>query len=148
MALKEILREKLLPIIEQENLELIEIDCSDKPPYSFLRIYVDKAGGINIEECARLSQIISDCLDTEDIFKNRFTLEVSSPGLERPLLNSNDFRRKIGKEVKIYLKTPHDQKNEVTGKIENVTKGKVTLRIRDKAEAIPLEIIDQGKIII
>ena len=130
MTLKEILKKKLLPIIQQENLELIELDCSDKPPCSFLKIYVDKIGGINVDECARLSQIISDYLDTEDLFPSRFTLEVSSPGLERPLLNSNDFRRKIGKIVRIYLKTSSDLKNEMVGKIESVAEGKVVLKIQ------------------
>jgi len=146
--LKEVLKNKLLPLIEQENLELVELDVTIKPPHSFLRIYVDKIGGINIDECSHLSQVISDYLDTEDIFQNRYTLEVSSPGVERPLLSLNDFRRKKGKRVKIYIKRPYGISTEITGEIMKVTEKEVILKVQDKEETISRDIITKGKIII
>lgn len=146
--LKEILKEKLLPLIEEESLELVELEFVGKPPRSILRVFVDKIGGVNVEGCACLSQKLSDYLDTEDLIQKGYTLEVSSPGLERPLLSLNDFKRKTGEKVRVFLKTPSDRTTEIRGEIISVGEGEVILEVENKVESIPWERIEKGKIII
>jgi len=146
--LKEILKQRLLPLIQEENLELVELEFIGRPPHSILRVFVDKIGGVNIKECTRLSQKLSDYLDTEDLIENRYTLEVSSPGLERPLLSLDDFKRKTGESVRIYIKTSTDKLMEIKGEITDVGEGGVRLKVENKVEIIPWEKIDKGKIII
>ncbi|MDP3025370.1 MAG: ribosome maturation factor RimP [candidate division Zixibacteria bacterium] len=146
--IKEELKQRLLPLIEEEDLELVELDLVGKPPHYILRIFVDKAGGVKVEECADLSRRLSDYLDTEDLIRGRYTLEVSSPGLERPLLSLDDFRRKIGERVKIDLKFPLDEKKEIKGEIVEVRENEVVLALEDKVETIPWDRIDKGRIII
>ena len=146
--LKEVLKERILPLIKEENLELVELEFIGNPPRSILRVFVDKIGGVNIEECAHLSRKLSDYLDTEDLIERSYTLEVSSPGLERPLLSLVDFRRKTGENVKIYLKATLEKKTELTGEIVNVREGEVMLKIENEVVTIPWEKIEKGKIII
>ena len=146
--IKEELKQRLLPLIEQEDLELVELDLVGKPPHYILRIFVDKAGGVNVEECADLSRRLSDYLDTEDLIQGRYTLEVSSPGLERPLLSLDDFRRKIGERVKVDLKSPLDEKKEIKGEIVEVRENEVVIALEDKVETIPWDRIEKGRIII
>jgi ribosome maturation factor RimP len=146
--IKEELKQKLLPLIEGENLELVELDLVGKPPHYILRIYVDKVGGVNVEECANLSRILSDYLDAEDLIQERYTMEVSSPGLERPLLSLDDFRRKIGEQVKLHLKLPPEGKKEIEGEIVEVRENEVVIALEDKVETIPWDRIDKGRIII
>lgn len=146
--LKEILKQRLLPLIQEENLELVELEFVGRSPHSILRLFVDKIGGVNINECACLSQKLSEYLDTEDLIENRYTLEVSSPGLERPLLSRDDFKRKTGERVRIYTKTSIDNQMEIKGEITDVGEGGVRLKVENKEEIIPWEKIEKGKIII
>jgi ribosome maturation factor RimP len=146
--LKEVLKEKILPLIKEENLELVELEFVENYPRSILRIFVDKIGGVDIEECAHLSRKLSDYLDTEDLIEQSYTLEISSPGLERPLLSLDDFRRKTGENVKVYLKATSGEKTELTGEIVSVREGAVMLKIENEVVTIPREKIEKGKIII
>lgn len=146
--IKEVLKQRLLPLIEEKDLELVELDLVGKPPHYILRIFVDKVGGVNVEECAGLSRSLSDYLDTEDLIQGRYTLEVSSPGLERPLLSLDDFRRKIGEEVKVELKSPLDEKKEIKGEIVEVRENEVVIALEDEVKTIPWDRIDKGRIII
>ncbi len=146
--IKEVLKQRLLPLIKEEDLELVELDLVGKPPHYILRIFVDKVGGVNVEECAGLSRSLSDYLDTEDLIQGRYTLEVSSPGLERPLLSLDDFRRKIGEQVKVELKSPLDEKKEIKGEIVEVRENEVVIALEDEVKTIPWDRIDKGRIII
>jgi len=146
--IEEVLKQGLLPLIEEEGLELVELDLLGKAPRYILRIFVDKVGGVNVEECAALSRKISDYLDTEDLIKGSYTLEVSSPGLERPLLNLDDFRRKVGEKVRVNLKSPVDEKEEIKGEIVEVRENEIVVALEDSAVTIPWDKIDKGRIII
>lgn len=95
----------VLPIIEDLNLELVDIEYQREDRGWVLRIYLDKVGGINLDACAEASREISTLLDVEDIVGTAFNLEVSSPGLERPLKKLADFERFSAKIAKI--KTCH-----------------------------------------
>jgi len=117
--LAETLKEKLLPLVKEENLELVDLEFSPSGSKLLLRIYVDKPGGVTIEDCANLSRKVSDFLDMEDLIPHRYSLEVSSPGLDRPLIKREDFVRRVGEKIRVFLNEPIDGKMELVGKIKN-----------------------------
>jgi ribosome maturation factor RimP len=145
--LKEKLKGILSPLIQDNKVELIDLEIKGTGPYSILRIYVDRPGGITLDECARLSSKLSDFLDVEDLIPHRYTLEVSSPGLDRPLTSEKDFSRKIGEKVKIFLKEPMGKKNELEGQIKDLKEDKLFLDEEGEEKIVPFDKILKGKII-
>lgn len=119
-----------------------------------LRIYVDRSGGVTVDQCAHLSRKVSDFLDMEDLIPSRYRLEVSSPGLDRPLVSGADFKRKIGERVKVFLKEEIDGKMELVGRIKNLEEENLLLLIESPAsrldegaeEIIPLKNVAKAKI--
>ena len=92
--------EKLvMPIIEENHFELVDVEYVKEGANWYLRIYADKEGGINIDDCVFISRALEEKLDEEDFIKDAYILEVSSPGLGRPLKKDKDFRRNLGKDV-------------------------------------------------
>jgi ribosome maturation factor RimP len=152
----DILKEKIKPLVEEEGLELVDLEFFEGGPQSVLRIYVDRAGGVTVDQCANLSRKIGDLLDIEDLITHRYLLEVSSPGLDRPLTSYADFKRKIGKKVKIFLKEKVDGKTELEGKIKNLEGENLFLLIEpakagsseEKEEIIPLNKVTWAKIML
>jgi len=153
--LKETLKEKVLPLIKEENLELVDLEFSPSGSRSLLRIYVDKAGGVTIDECANLSRKVSDFLDMEDLIPHRYNLEVSSPGLDRPLVKTEDFIRKVGEKVRVFLKEPVDGKLDLVGEIKNLqeetlylcTQSEGTKPVVIEEKAIPFDNVLKAKIV-
>ena len=96
--------ELLEPILEEEGLELYDVEWSPAGRYSYLRIYIDKEGGVTIGDCERVSHQISDLLDVEDFIHTRYFLEVSSPGLTRELKKPLHYQRSLGSLVKVVFK--------------------------------------------
>lgn len=107
-----------MPLIKEENLELVDFEFSPSGSKSLLRIYVDKPEGVTIGECANLSRKVSDFLDMENLIPYRYSLEVSSPGLDRLLVKKEDFMRKVGEKVRVFLKEPVDGKPDLVGEIK------------------------------
>ena len=109
----------LQPIIDENNFELVDVEYVKEGGNWFLRAYIDKEGGITIDDCELVSRALSDLLDKEDFIPDSYILEVSSPGLGRQLKKDKDFKRSIGKEIEIKLYKPvkiKDGKKEVSTK--------------------------------
>jgi len=130
--LKEALKEKLLPLVKEEDLELVDLEFSPIGSRSLLRIYVDKPGGVTIDECANLSRKVSDFLDMEELIPHRYNLQISSPGLDRPLVKREDFIRKVGEKVRVFLKEPIDGKLDLVGEIKNLQEETLYLYTQSK----------------
>ena len=108
--------EKLvLPIIEQLSLELVDVEYVKEGSDYFLRAYIDKPGGVTIDDCEAVSRRLSDKLDEEDFIPDAYILEVSSPGLGRQLKKEKDFVRSIGKEVDVKLYKTIEKRKDFTG---------------------------------
>ena len=105
----------LLPIMEKNSFELVDVEYVREGGTWYLRAYIDKEGGITIDDCELVSRALSDLLDEEDFIDDAYVLEVSSPGLGRPLKKEKDFRRSIGEEVEVRLYKPQDGTKEYTG---------------------------------
>ncbi len=91
------------PIIEENSYELVDVEYVKEGADYYLRVYADKEGGINIDDCVLISRALEKKLDEEDKIDNAYILEVSSPGLTRPLKKDKDFKRSLGKKVEIKL---------------------------------------------
>ncbi len=131
------------------NYELVDVEYIKESGSYFLRIYVDKPGGINLDDCQTMSMAVSEKLDENDPFKEAYYLEVSSPGLDRPLKTDKDLKRNLGKDIEIKLyKTLNDRKS-YEGKLENYNNSEIIIldEMNNKIE-IPKELISIIKLAI
>lgn len=106
--------ELVAPVISENRFELVDVEYVKEAGNYYLRYYIDKEGGITIDDCETVSRYVSDKLDETDPIEDNYILEVSSPGLGRPLVKPKDFARNIGKdvEIKLYKPVPVDENAE------------------------------------
>ena len=104
--------EILLPIIEEHGFELVDVEYVKEGSTWYLRAYIDKPGGITIDDCETVSRRLSDILDEKDYIEDAYILEVSSPGLGRPLKKEKDYKRSLGEEVEIRTYRMYDREAE------------------------------------
>ncbi|MGM8214508.1 ribosome maturation factor RimP [Bacillaceae bacterium W0354] len=127
-----ITEELVQPIVDGMGLELVEVEFVKEGGNQFLRIFVDKEGGVDIEECGRVSEQLSDKLDEVDPIEEAYFLEVSSPGAERKLKNKDDFKRFIGFHIFIKTYEPIDGTKEFYGDLLSFEDNLVTIEIKEK----------------
>ncbi|MCX7831943.1 MAG: ribosome maturation factor RimP [Actinobacteria bacterium] len=120
MRIEEQVENLIERVLESEGIEIVDIEYVPAPKGGRLTIYIDKEGGVDIDTCARVSELISPILDTTDIFKSRYYLEVSSPGIERRIKKRRDFERFKGREVRVETKVPVDGRRNFKGIISDV----------------------------
>ncbi len=121
--------ELLMPIIEANNFELVDVEYVKEGSNWYLRAYIDKDGGINIDDCELVSRKLSDSLDEKDFISDAYILEVSSPGLGRPLKKEKDFVRSMGEEVEVRLYRAIHRQKEFVGILSAYDETTVTLTI-------------------
>ncbi len=136
----------LLPLFEEMNLELVDIVYRREPHGWVLRFFLDKEGGINLDDCAVASRQISSLLDVEDIIPTTYNLEVSSPGLDRPLKNPADFERFTAQLVKI--KTLDAVDIDGSGKRRKTISGRIIALEQDNLVIAPLDCQDEIRIVL
>lgn len=126
----------LLPLLEEHRFELVDVEYVKEAGNWYLRAYIDKEGGITVDDCEGVSRALSDWLDQEDFIDDSYTLEVSSPGLGRPLKKDKDFERSLGEEVEIRLYKPRGKQKEFAGVLKAYDKGTVTIETEDGGEEV------------
>lgn len=126
--------ELIMPVIESNRFELVDVEFVKEGSNWYLRLYIDKEGGITIDDCETVSRAMSDILDREDYIEESYILEVSSPGLGRPLKKDKDFARSIGSEVEIRLYRPIEKQKEFTGYLKSFDKNNVVIEMQDGSE--------------
>ena len=119
--------ELVMPIIEENRFELVDVEYVKEGGDWHLQIYADKEGGINIDDCVLISRALEKKLDEEDFIKDPYILEVSSPGLGRPLKKDKDFKRNIGKKVELKLFKAVNKQKEFEGILHAFDQDTVTL---------------------
>ena len=124
----------LMPIVETKGFELVDVEWVKEGANWYLRAYIDKENGITVDDCEEVSRALSDLLDEEDFISENYILEVSSPGLDRPLKKEKDFARSIGKDVEIRLYKAIDKQKEFTGTLTSYDADSVTLTMEDGSE--------------
>lgn len=126
--------ELMMPIIEANNFELVDVEWVKEGANWYLRAYIDKEGGITVDDCELVSRAFGDILDEKDYISENYIFEVSSPGLDRPLKKEKDFARSIGKEVEIKLYKPVNKTKEFIGCLKAYDKDTVTIELDDEEE--------------
>ncbi|MBE0500028.1 MAG: ribosome maturation factor RimP [Desulfuromonadales bacterium] len=132
------LTDLITPILDDLGLELVDLEYKREGRDLFLRIFIDKTGGVNLDDCAGLSREVSALLEVENLITDAYRLEVSSPGMDRPLKRPADFSRFVGERVKIKSKESidpdgrgHNRKTFV-GELLGLKEGRVSIRQLDK----------------
>ncbi|MCD7736597.1 MAG: ribosome maturation factor RimP [Lachnospiraceae bacterium] len=117
----------LTPLIERHQFELVDVEYVKEGGSWYLRAYIDKPGGITIDDCEVISRAFSDLLDERDFIEDAYILEVSSPGLGRPLRKEKDFERSIGERVELRTFRPLNHQKEFSGILKEFDKHTVTI---------------------
>jgi len=139
--------ELIAPTVEALGLELWGIELQQQGKYSLLRIYIEnREDGVGIEDCEKVSRQVSALLDVEDPISGEYTLEVSSPGMDRPLFSAEQFGLYVGETVNIRLRTAMQGRRKFKGVIERVNEGVVDLLVDGESVAIQLTDIDKANI--
>jgi ribosome maturation factor RimP len=135
-----VLLEQTLPGL---GYELVEVEASAKG--RLVRVFIDKPNGVDVEDCARVSDHLSRLFTVENVDYER--LEVSSPGLDRPLRKAEDFERFAGQEAQIRLRAPVDNRRNFTGTLHGMRDGKVILATEVGQAALPLDAIERARLV-
>lgn len=126
--------ELLEPILADMEFELVDVEYVKEAGTWYLRSYIDKPGGITVDDCEAVSRQFSDRLDQEDFIEDSYIMEVSSPGLDRPLKKDKDFERNLGREVEIRTYRPIEKEKEFYGILCAYDDNSVTIEREDKKQ--------------
>ncbi len=137
----------LAPVVEALGYECWGIEFLSQGRHSLLRVYIDHPDGILIDDCEKVSRQISGVLDVEDPITNEYTLEVSSPGMDRPLFVLEQFVRSVGEQVRIRLRSPFEGRRNFQGLLRGVEGQDVVVLVDDHEYLLPIDLIDKANII-
>ncbi|SDS93578.1 ribosome maturation factor RimP [Halopseudomonas xinjiangensis] len=137
----------LAPIVEALGYRCWGIEYLSQGRHTLLRVYIDHPEGISVEACAAVSRQASAVLDVEDPISGDYTLEVSSPGMDRPLFTLEQFAESTGEQVKIKLRAPYEGRRNFQGVIRGVEGDEVVLQVEDHEYLLPIDSIDKSNII-
>ncbi|MEX0619922.1 MAG: ribosome maturation factor RimP [Pseudohongiellaceae bacterium] len=137
----------ITPTVEALGLELWGVEYLPQRGHSLLRVYIEEhEKGVTVEDCEKASRQISALLDVEDPIAGEYTLEVSSPGLDRPLFTPNQYRNYIGTEINLRLRSAIDRRRNFKGKIISVEAGSVTLMVDGTEHSLPFDAVEKANI--
>lgn len=126
----------LLPVLSENQYELVDVEYIREAGVWYLRAYIDKEGGITVDDCEKISRKLGEWLDKGDFIEDSYILEVSSPGLGRPIKKEKDFIRNTGKKVEARLYKPLNKQKEYTGILKAFDAGTVTLLMEDDSDMV------------
>ena len=149
--MRDALMRLLEPPIEALGYELVDLEYTRDARGGVLRIYIDRSseghgGQITVDDCARVSQAMSQLLETHDPIKGHYTLEVSSPGFDRILRTRAHFERFIGERIFAELKLPIDGRRRYVGELKSVAGDAIVVEVDGKAHSLPLERIQKARL--
>jgi len=135
------------PLLHEFDLEMVDIEFRLESGRWILRVFIDKEGGVTVDDCVNVSRELGDLIEAEDIIDYPYALEISSPGLNRPLKKESDFMRSIGKMVKLRMSRPINRRRNFTGRLANVREGIIGLLVDDNnIVELPLKEIDKARV--
>ena len=140
------LRNLLEPAIKALGYSLWGIEYVSQGKHSLVRVYLDKEGGIGIEDCTQASKQISSILDVEDPISGEYTLEVSSPGLDRVLFSLDQYKEYLGWHLKIRLRENFENRRKFTGQLKAIVNDELVLIIGDEEYTIPYELVEKANL--
>lgn len=135
------------PVVSSLNCELWGLEYLTQGKYTTLRLYIDASEGVTLEDCEKVSRQVSAVMDVEDPIEGEYTLEVSSPGMDRPLYTLEQYARYIGEMVNLRLRLARDGRRKFKGKILAVEGDQVRVAVDDKEYLLAVDSIDKANII-
>lgn len=140
------LLELIEPVVEGLGYECVGVEYNSHPKHGFLRIFIDAEQGVGMEDCTKVSHQVSGVLDVEDPISGEYNLEVSSPGMDRPLFKLKQFEQFIGHTVQVNLFKPVAGRRKVTGLIEKVEDGDVYLQQDGQVYKVPFQAMSKARL--
>lgn len=138
------------PVLRSEGMDLVDVECLRMPSRWLVRIYMDREGGVTLDDCARMSHEIGDLLNAHDLPPGPYLLEVSSPGLDRPLVRDEDFRKYRGSRIRLKLREPLEGRKNYTGRlleyIEEEASRQIVLEEDGRTRRIPRELVMKARL--
>lgn len=142
----DLVEEMALPVVQEAGLELVDVEFVKEGGRWYLRIFIDKPGGIDIEDCRYVSERLDKLLDEKDPIPQSYALEVSSPGIERPLKKRDDYNRFAGRLANITTFVPYQGKKKFNGRIKGLRENDVVLEINGSELLIPLKHVASARL--
>lgn len=137
----------LAPVVEALGYQCWGIEFLSQGRHSLLRVYIDHSNGILVDDCEKVSRQLSGVLDVEDPISSDYTLEVSSPGLDRPLFTLEQYAANVGEQVKIKLRSPFEGRRNFQGLLRGVEEQDVVVLVDDHEYLLPIDMIDKANIV-
>ena len=134
-------------VVEAEGFELVHIEFQPRGAASMLRIYIDKPGGVSLQDCQAVSKPVSVLLDVEDFVPHEYVLEVSSPGIERPLFKETDYERFKGREIRLMTTEKVKGRENFKGSIQDFLRGVLELECEGRVYRIPFQKIRKANLV-
>jgi ribosome maturation factor RimP len=144
---QELLHDMIAPIVASLGCELWGLEYLTQGRYTTLRIFIDAPAGVSLEDCEKVSRQISSVMDVEDPIDGEYTLEVSSPGMDRPLYTPTHYARYVGETVNLRLRMPRDGRRRFKGEIVKVEGEDVAVNVEGKEILLPVDAIDKANIV-
>ncbi|PYZ98048.1 ribosome maturation factor RimP [Alteribacter lacisalsi] len=138
--IKETTERIVVPILDDLGLELVDVEYVKEGKNYFLRVYIDSDKGVDLDDCAAVSEQLSEQLDNEDPINDAYYLEVSSPGAERPLKNETDLKRAVGKNVNVTTYAPVDGEKMFEGRLAGFDGDALTIEVKVKTRTRTVQV--------
>ena len=136
------------PSLLAKGLELVDVEFKKEGKTWVLRIFIDKEGGINLEDCQNVSHHVGDLIEVEDIIESVYTLEVSSPGLNRALKKERDFIKFVGKKICVLCHAPLNGRKNFTGNLTGFKEQAIHLEVDGQSYTIPLSRVAKANLVV
>lgn len=136
-SIEAVITDMVEPIATELNLELVDVEFVKEGPNWYLRIFIDKQGGVDVEDCQAVSRAIDPLLDEKDPIPQAYSLEVSSPGIDRPLKKDKDFEKYKGQLVKISAFSPIDGQKVFVGELVGLEDNEVVITVSGQTYRVP-----------
>lgn len=144
--LRDQLRELLAPVVAGVGYQLWELEYTPRAGGGLLRLYIDSPNGISVDDCERVSRLVSETLDAEDPVPGHYTLEVSSPGLDRVLRTREHFERFAGERVRLEMMQPIEGRKRFAGRLLGVGERDITLELESGRISLPIDDIHRARL--
>ncbi|WP_118858711.1 ribosome maturation factor RimP [Haemophilus haemolyticus] len=146
-TLEQNLQQMLQGAVEDLGCELWGIECQRAGRFMTVRLFIDKEGGVTVDDCADVSRQVSAILDVEDPIADKYNLEVSSPGLDRPLFTLPQFERYIGQDIAVHLRIPVMERRKWQGKLARIENDMVTLIVDGQEQVLVFGNIQKANVV-
>lgn len=146
-SIQERLTELFEPVASSLGCELWGVEYIAQGRRALLRVYIDKEDGIGVEDCEKVSRQVSSVLDVEDPIQSEYTLEVSSPGMDRPLFKLEQFETSVGETVAVRLRLPFEGRRKFTGLLKGIENDEIVLEVDNEEYVLPYELVDKANIV-